>query len=104
MLIEELYELKGYKLETLYLAVSLADWYLAERFAKGDELPCLLTLSVIALLMAAKIEEPISPCVSRMIDLLLEKHKVLLKKKDVLDMEEDIIRKLDFNLRKVSSI
>ena len=77
---------------------------MSELFSKGGDLPCLLTLSVIVLLMAAKIEEPISPCVSRMIDLLLEKHKVLLKKKDVLDMEEDIIRKLDFNLRKVSSI
>ena len=104
MLIEELYEIKEYKLETLYLAVSLADCYMFELFSKGDDIPCLLTLSVIALLMAVKIEEPVSPCVYRMIDLLHEKHNVLLKKKCVLEMEEDIICMLDFNLRKVSSI
>ena len=39
-----------------------------------------------------------------MIELLHQKHKVLLKKKAVLEMEEDIIRTLDFNLRKVSQI
>ena len=33
LLIEELYELKGYKLETLYQAVGLADRYLSKTLA-----------------------------------------------------------------------
>ena len=104
LLIEELYEVKQYKLETLYLAVSLADRYMKELFSNGKESPCLLTLSLIALLMAAKIEEPIAPSVPLMIDLLNEKHQVLLNLKAVLKMEGDIIRTLDFSLRRVSQI
>ena len=54
--------------------MSLADRYLVEVIQNGRELPCLLTLAIIVLLMAAKIEEPIAPSVPRMIDLLHEKH------------------------------
>ena len=74
LLIEDLYEVKQYKVETLYLAVSIADRYLVKVFQNGRELPCLLTLSIIVLIMAAKIEEPIAPSVLRMIDLLHEQH------------------------------
>ena len=54
--------------------------------------------------MAAKLEEFISPSFTRMINILNEKHKVLLKKKALIDCEEDVIRALDFNLRTVSSV
>ena len=39
-----------------------------------------------------------------MINIVKEIHKVELKKKSLLNLEEAIIRSLDFSLRKVSSI
>lgn len=67
-------------------------------------MPCIVTLSVTCLLIAAKIEEAISPSVNIMLRLLLEKHNILLSKRDVIDLEEHIIRVLDFQLRNVSPI
>ena len=56
LLIEELHALKRYKIETLYLAVSLADRYLVYIAFSEREPPCLVTLSVTCLLLAAKLE------------------------------------------------
>ena len=72
MLIEDLASLKQYKVETLYLAVSIADKYLVNIAVQGNQAPCLITLAVTSLLMGAKIEQPISPSFSRMISLMLE--------------------------------
>ena len=59
LLIEELFEHKKYKLETLYLAISLVDRYLAITIQEGHGLPCLFTISVTGLFLAAKAEEPV---------------------------------------------
>ena len=56
MLIEDIYVLKKYRRETLYLAVSLADRYLVHETVNGIEKPCLFKLAVICILMAAKLE------------------------------------------------
>ena len=56
MLIEDLCALKQYKIETLYLAVSIADRYLVNIAVQCKEAPCLITLAVVSLLMAAKLE------------------------------------------------
>ena len=56
ILIEELHMLKEYKIETLYLAVSFADRYLVNIACKGEEAPNLISLAVVSLLMAAKME------------------------------------------------
>lgn len=74
MLIEELHSIKEYKIETLFQAVSLADRYLVYISVCSNETPCLATLAVTSLLMAAKLEQPISPSFTRMINLLKEKH------------------------------
>ena len=56
-MIEEIYLLKKYRrLETLYLAVSLVDRYLAHQIVHGFEKPCLITLVVTCVLIAAKLE------------------------------------------------
>lgn len=39
-----------------------------------------------------------------MINLLHEQHQVKLEKQDLLDMEEEIVRTLDFSLRQISPI
>lgn len=56
MLIEDLNTLKEYKLETLYLSVSLADRYLVNIAVQGKPAPCLITLAVVCVLIAAKLE------------------------------------------------
>ena len=56
LLIEQLAVAKDYKIETLFLAVSLADRYLKGVARDGDALPCLVTLGLTCTLLAAKIE------------------------------------------------
>ena len=57
LLIEELHAVKNYRIETLYLAVSIADRYLKQLSLAGKEEPCLISLAVICTLIAAKLEE-----------------------------------------------
>jgi len=58
-LIESLYTNKKYKLETLYLALSLCDRYLVNIAILNQPAPSLINLAVIGILMAAKLEEPL---------------------------------------------
>jgi len=55
-LIEDLNRAKSYKEETLYLAASLADRYLVNLAVKNTKPPCLIKLSIVCTLMAAKLE------------------------------------------------
>jgi len=73
MTIQYLHKRKdGYKQETMHLAGNIADRYLACLARSGKKAPNLNELAVITLLMAAKIEQPISPSFNRMINLLPE--------------------------------
>lgn len=73
MTIQYLHKRKdGYKQETMHLAGNIADRYLACLARSGKKAPNLNKLAVITLLMAAKIEQPISPSFNRMINLLPE--------------------------------
>ena len=55
-LLEDLNRHKSYKEETLYLAASLCDRYLVNLAVKNLAAPCLIKLSVICTLLAAKLE------------------------------------------------
>ena len=96
LLIEEIHAVKQYKIVTLYLAVSLADRYLVYLAFSEKEMPCLITLAVACLLLAAKIEEPVSPSFTRMIKLIAEFQQVSLEKQEIIDLEENVIILLDF--------
>ena len=56
LLIKSLSESKKYKEETHYLAISLADRYLECQTRSHETLPCLVSLGLVCLLIAAKIE------------------------------------------------
>ena len=56
ILIEDLHRHKGYKIDTLMLAVSIADRYLVNLAVEGQKAPCLVTLGVTCLLIGAKLE------------------------------------------------
>ena len=103
-LIEKIQKIKEYKEETYFLAVSLADRYLVHIAVHGQDMPSLISLGVTAILMAAKLEQPISPSFSRMVRLVDETFGLKVEKKTLIDLEEAIIRVLDFSLYSASPI
>jgi len=103
-LLEELNFLKRYKEETLYLALSIADRYLVRVTVAQTVPPCLITLAVVATLIAAKIEQPISPSFIRMAHLVKEEWGVEISKKELIDLEDRVLLTLDFELHHVSPL
>jgi len=103
-LIEEIHRLKEYKVETFYSAVSLADRYLVYLTVSNQHPPCLIRLAIICSLMAAKLDQPISPSFKRMARLVKKEWDVDVENKDLRDLEEHIIRVLDFSMHNVSPI
>ena len=103
-LMEDLNRIKDYKEETLYLAASIADRYLVNLAVKRIAAPCLIRLAIVSILMAAKLEQPIQPSFNRMVKLVSDQWDVKLTRQDLLDLEENIIRTLDFDLRSVSPL
>ena len=97
-LLEALNTQKKYKLETLYLALSLCDRYLVNLAIANETAPSLITLAVTATLMAAKLEEPLQPNYSRMVRLVKSQWDVPMTKLELVNLEERIIKSLDFEL------
>lgn len=67
---QDLSKKKEYKQETTHLAGSLADRYLSIILDEGKPVPNLFLLGATVMLMAAKLEQPISPSFNRMLALL----------------------------------
>jgi hypothetical protein len=53
-------------------------------------------LAVISILMAAKLEQPVSPSFSKMINLLSDMEKESVDKDSLIDLEHKILHKLNF--------
>jgi hypothetical protein len=70
-----LHAIKKYKVETLFSACQVFDRYLLaigyENFPRTE----VLTLTIISLLIAAKLEEPIAPSFLKMLSLVPEAEK-----------------------------
>ena len=69
-IIQDLTKKKEYKQETMHLASHLADRYLSISLSEGKSVPNLFALGATVMLMAAKLEQPISPSFNRMLALL----------------------------------
>ena len=91
-------------MDALFLAVSIADRYLVQTAVDDIEAPSLLTLAVTSILMAAKLEQKVTPSFQMMTDYLNEKHDQCLSTMDLTELEEKILRTLDFHIETVSSI
>lgn len=63
---------KEYKIETLFIAVGIFDTFLARVGHWNFPRDQVCLLATISMLMAAKLEQPISPSFVRMISLLSE--------------------------------
>lgn len=103
LLMEDLNQSRGYKLETFYLAVNIADHYLMKMAISENEAPCLVLLGTTSLLVAAKIEQPRRPCFANMI-YLLQNHNVTIEKEAIASMEYSILHELNFSIRFIPSI
>ena len=104
ILIEELHRKKKYRIETLFLAVSIADRYLINLTVSGREAPCLVNLGVTCLLIAAKLTQPLRPKFDLMNNLLKAGYNVSVKKHEFVTLEKDILKSLQFDLQFVSPI
>ena len=102
-LVEKLAELKNYKMDTLFLAVSILDRYLA-KVDQNERAKCLGSIAVSCLLIAAKLEEPISPNYNNMCRLLEKFQIVKIYKTQIIETETKVLLALDFSIRDVVSI
>lgn len=66
--------MKGYKLETMYLAINIFDRFLSKAFSDltTHQLPTLITTCVI---IGAKCEQPMTPSINRMVKILTDEEK-----------------------------
>ena len=103
-LLEDLNRLKSYKEETFYLACSLADRYLNCKAESQEKAPCLIHLAIVCTLLACKLEQPVAPSFTRMVRLVQENWNLQIFKQDLIELEERIIKTLDFDLRFTSPI
>lgn len=92
-----LHQKKDYKEETLFVAAAIFDRYIniigVTKFPKEKT----VHLATIATLMSAKLEQPISPSFTRMINLLSTDEKKIVTKESLIELESDIIIKLGFD-------
>jgi len=57
----------------------------------------MVSLATICVLMSAKLEQPISPSFTRMINLLTDEEKKYVSKQSLIDIEAQILMKLGFD-------
>ena len=69
-LMEELHNARSYNELTLHIAAGIADRYLSHLAKLGQPAPLLSHLSVISLLMAAKLNEPLVPAFINMVNMI----------------------------------
>ena len=98
-IVQDLHKKKDYKPETLHLAGSIADRFLKKLLEEGtEEIPNLFALAATVMLMAAKMEQPISPSFNRMIALLPTTEQAKTTKIDLINLEERILVALEFGV------
>jgi hypothetical protein len=104
-LMKLLHSEKKYKNETLHIAVSIMDRYHAALARPPSRRPPSKgAIATICMLMAAKLEQPISPSFTRMINLVPRKYAANLDKQTLIALERDIIFAFQFDLQFASTL
>jgi Cyclin, N-terminal domain len=101
-LISELHKKKMYRKETLFFALGLLDRYLSRLVKTEAEKRSLdlVLLAAVCLLMAAKLNQPLSPSFYQMIRLLDEEYQEDPNcKQKMIDLEFSIVQYLQFDLQ-----
>lgn len=82
-----LWKEKKYRVETLFLAINIFDRVLSHVVSQIT--PIKISLIVVScMILAAKIEQPMTPSINRMIALLSERERKSVSKADVIYLEE----------------
>ena len=87
----------------MFLTINLLDNYLTKTKAE-ERISCLGSLTVGCLLIAAKLEEPITPNYNNMCRLLERLDLVKIEKSTLFDVETKVLLALDFSIRNVISL
>ena len=87
------------KVETIYLAVNIADRYLNEIAMQGKPAPNLVLLAITSQILAAKANEPIRPSYELTTELLPSKLKAHVTRHDFLSLESTMLTLLKFDLK-----
>ena len=103
-LIENLAARKEYNLETIYLAVNIADRYLHGLSTRGKPDPNFVLLAMTALMLAAKANEAVKPAYQVTSSLLPDNLKEHVSKSEFIALESRILTRLQFDLKYCSPI
>jgi len=93
----ELHQKKEYKVETLFIAAGIFDRYINMLGVQNFHRSQVVSLATISVLMSAKLEQPISPSFTRMINLLNDEEKKHVSKQSLIDLEANILIRLGFD-------
>lgn len=95
---------KRYRNETLFVACSILDRYLSVIgwFNFPREKMCLL--ATVSMLMAAKLEQPISPSFSKMVGFLSEEEQKMVSVNQMIKLEAEILITLSFDFNFASPL
>jgi hypothetical protein len=93
----DLHAKKEYKEETLFVAAGIFDRYINTIGPQNFRRDQTVHLATISVLMSAKLEQPISPSFTRMINLLSNSEKQSVTKQSLIDLEAEILKKLGFD-------
>lgn len=88
----------------MHIAVSIADRYLHFLAERSEKAPLLSHLTVISLLMAAKLNEPLVPAFENMVNMINGWQRDHVTNKDLVCLEEKIIKALEFDLNWISPL
>ena len=78
-------------METVFIATGIFDRYIYAVGVQNFQKHQVVNLATISILMAAKLEQPISPSFTRMINLLTEDEKKFVSKQQLIDLEYHIL-------------
>ena len=94
LMIEEIHKIKGYREETLYIAVAIADKLLNCQALQEKEAPSLIHLGIVCVLIAAKLNQPKQPCLMNLVRLVNEWYPDLVTAQDLLNLEKEVLTAL----------
>ena len=103
-LIENIHSQKKYRIETLYLAVNIADRYLIKTFGMSKPVPNLVLLALTSIMIAAKAGQPLKPSYALTASMLPESLQSMVSKAKFIELESEVLVQLEFDLSYISPI
>ena len=91
-------KLKNYKQETMHLAINVFDRCLSCPYLGGITNESLPLLYVVCVIIAAKIEQPLSPSINLTLKILDDKEKAKINKEKIIEFEAKVLLALDYEL------